>query len=535
MKKTFRLLFFILPLFILSCTNEEEVGTGSSSSLKSTGSNDEIILGVHYPNPYSLTNMLASYNDLVNTGQIGGNFQVQLTDLYVRFLPSDSTQLNFLNESGLELFDYPMDYEIVKEGTYYHDPSIPADQITWLYTTVPAGYNFNQSITYQILDSCFIPVDNSEDKIASEYDILEQHSFARLGLLEIFRPEESDAKGWFTGYRPKGIFKVEDSEITTPGLVPVKGVKVKCNIIVKWASAYTNANGEYTMNRKFSINPLYSVRFVNNRDFTIWTHFNPFCPALHFIGKKSRKGYNINIYKTSCVWDLATINNAAYEYYENLCTGANAITAPPSKLKILAVRGHDASCAGMFRRIDHLLYFNGNSSFGDFMVNFFAAVPTNLLFHLAKYALPDIIIGTGTNSSHIISEDTYHELAHASHFSKVGSDFWADYINYIITYGAYGSQSSNKSGICGVGEMWGFGIGYMNGYEKYNTIPILSGEWFSPNIVSDLIIGGVLTKKQIFDCLEYQINSHQKLKEKLILAYPTKSAEISEIFSIHEF
>lgn len=535
MKKTFRLLFFILPLVLLSCTNEEEVGAGSSSSLKSIGSSEQIILGVHYPNPYSLTNMLAAYNDLVNLGEIEGNFQVELTDLYVRFLPSDSTQLNILNDSGLELFDYPMDYEIANEGTYYHDPSIPEDQITWLYTTVPADYDFNQSITYEILDSCFIPVDNSEDMVASDFDILEQHSFSRLGLLEIFKPEESDAKGWFTGYRPGGTLNVEDNEISTPGLVPIKGVKVKCNIIVKWASAYTDANGNYSMSKKFCLNPFYSVSFVNKKDFTIWTNFNPICPAFHFIGSKSRKGYNINIYKNSCVWDLATINNAAYEYYQDLCTGVNAISKPPSDLKILAVRDYEEGCAGMFKRIDNLIYFNGNSTFGDFMVNFFAAVPANLLFHVIKYALPDIIIGTGSNSSQFISEKTYHELAHASHFSKVGSDFWADYINYIITYGAYGEQSSNNSGICGVGEMWGFGIGYVNGFEKYNTIPVLSGEWFSPNIISDLIIDGTLTKKQIFDCLEYDVNTHQLLKEKLISTYPTKSREISETFSEHEF
>lgn len=28
-----------------------------------------------------------------------------------------------------------------------------------------------------------------------------------------------------------------------------------------------------------------------------------------------------------------------------------------------------------------------------------------------------------------------HELAHASHFNKVGSAYWANYINFIVTYG----------------------------------------------------------------------------------------------------
>ena len=33
--------------------------------------------------------------------------------------------------------------------------------------------------------------------------------------------------------------------------------------------------------------------------------------------------------------------------------------------------------------------------------------------------------------------------------------YWSQYINYIITYGAYGDSSKKNAGFCGVGEMRG--------------------------------------------------------------------------------
>ena len=103
-----------------------------------------IILGEQYPNPYSVSNMLNAYQYLKNNGENIGNLNITTTDLYVRFLPQDTTQYNFLNnDTTLILFDYPLDYEIEKFGDYYQDPNIEEGNYTWLYTTVPINYQFN--------------------------------------------------------------------------------------------------------------------------------------------------------------------------------------------------------------------------------------------------------------------------------------------------------------------------------------------------------------------------------------------------------
>lgn len=87
--------------------------------------------------------MKETYNDLFASGSITEPIDVKVTDLYVRFLPKDSLDLKFLyEEKNLILFEYPLDYDIEKAGSYYHDPSISEDEITWLYTTVKPDFEF---------------------------------------------------------------------------------------------------------------------------------------------------------------------------------------------------------------------------------------------------------------------------------------------------------------------------------------------------------------------------------------------------------
>lgn len=94
------------------------VNTDSDSTDEAT------VLGIQRSNPYTVANMARAYSNLGLT-----NVTVTGTDQYVRFLPNSVAQLSVLDSAmesqGLELFDAPMDYDIVKEGDYYQDPSIP--------------------------------------------------------------------------------------------------------------------------------------------------------------------------------------------------------------------------------------------------------------------------------------------------------------------------------------------------------------------------------------------------------------------------
>ena len=71
------------------------------------------VLGAQLPNPYLIPNMRKAYLDLGYDPN-----RAVVNDLYIRFLPNLS-QLALLdsvmNNQGYELFDTPMDYEVISE------------------------------------------------------------------------------------------------------------------------------------------------------------------------------------------------------------------------------------------------------------------------------------------------------------------------------------------------------------------------------------------------------------------------------------
>ncbi|NPD86799.1 hypothetical protein HNS38_18700 [Lentimicrobium sp. L6] len=115
-----------MSLFLTSCSKDNYKGaeTSETKSTSATQSNDPIalgetiVLGAQLENPYSVENMQLAYNSLVKEGkQIPQSLSVYTSHYYVRFLPEDENELDFLlQDSTIELFDYPLDYEIVTPG-----------------------------------------------------------------------------------------------------------------------------------------------------------------------------------------------------------------------------------------------------------------------------------------------------------------------------------------------------------------------------------------------------------------------------------
>ncbi len=73
-----------------------------------TRSEGEFVSFDTLPNPYRLDVMQAVYDTY------GDDIVLEPTDLYVRFLPQDSTQLELLEDiCDLDLFDYPLERNVV--------------------------------------------------------------------------------------------------------------------------------------------------------------------------------------------------------------------------------------------------------------------------------------------------------------------------------------------------------------------------------------------------------------------------------------
>lgn len=475
-------------------------------------------------NPYALDVMQEVYDTYSDSGEI-----LEPTDLYVKFMPKDSSELHVLKyDYDLELFDYPLDI-ILEDGDVYVDPDIPETDLSWVYTTVSPDFVFPIGIAYEILEECYIPEDGETvgiaTKVGSEIDV-EEAAFASLGYDFTTLTTRALAS-------PSGTIKVQDE---TGSYIPVKGVKVRCHNFVKWSTAYTNESGVYSIPKNFRTNVHYALIFDNTKGFDIWGNWGPIARANHNMGWHSSSGYSENISTSSNAWEWSVVNNSAYDYY-NVCE-TNNILKPPTELKIWVFKEAESSSAPMLRRVNHAIGLNTNSAWLNFFANIGYGSLATYLNQMLKFVLPDITIGTQGSTYNDIYETVCHELAHASHFSKVGSAYWARYISYIMTYGSYGDGTGNNAELCGVGEMWGYFMGCALEHEKFNGTISASDNfpynpidgWIHPEILWDIYKKSYLTKKQIYECLTSDVDTYDELAASLYNKNPSKASNIKEVF-----
>lgn len=157
--------------------------------------------------------------------------------------------------------------------------------------------------------------------------------------------------------------------------------------------------------------------------------------------------------------------------------------------------------------------------------------------NLARYALrslaPDILIGKCHSLSMVFANVVSHELAHASHFAMVGEEYWSKYISFILSHKAlYGSPNTKHSGICAIGEMWGYSMGNIQQKEKYGySFSPRDDYWFKPVVIEKLISQGVLTKAQVLSAMKDDVTDTLQFMEKLLQLNPDAIKIINQIFS----
>jgi hypothetical protein len=96
----------------------------------------------------------------------------------------------------------------------------------------------------------------------------------------------------------------------------------------------------------------------------------------------------------------------------------------------------------------------------------------NTIGNLFSVFAPDIVITYGSEevSSEGLCELVFHEFSHASHYNKVGSGYWGNYINYIVSNNGYGNGLAKDADLCALGEMWGHHIGWQYTRFKYDSL-----------------------------------------------------------------
>jgi len=113
-----------------------------------------IKLGKKRVNPYTVEVMTKAWNKVAPQARLT---QLPTTDLYVKFSPTDFDQLAILDDLDIELFDHPLDHEILQDGDYYMRTGAAADDIPEYYAVVPPNFSFPSGVAHQVLEQLHLP------------------------------------------------------------------------------------------------------------------------------------------------------------------------------------------------------------------------------------------------------------------------------------------------------------------------------------------------------------------------------------------
>lgn len=478
-----------------------------------------IVLGRHLDDPYNVDNMTRALASVYPTK--AGRVQLDPTDIYVRFLPADEEQYELLESICPNMLDHPLDYEIVREGDYYHDPGIADEDLTWQYAVVPVGFNMPAGIRYEILDRCFISSEQTKGD-GIDWDEVEREAYRLTGNSSLLAPTRSDE----TSEVPSGRITVLDPDRPDKpeGL---KGVMVSCNSFVKFSHAYTDEDGCYTMNKRFSGEPRYRIIFRNVKGFGIGFNLLLVPASVSTLGKCPAGGVDVEISSSSerKLFCRSVANNAGYDYYSACRQDGMTITPPPSNLRIWLFQNLNSSSAVMLQQgvvVD-------SSLLGEYLGEYMTIV---------KMFLPDITLGLkeAANYAEIYTLMT-HELAHASHFMLAGKPFWDEYVKFIVKsfvtsgFVTYGVGTESGHGYCEVGEMWAYYMQTRMFRERYEGSQTVFGTsfWFSPQILLYLDDRG-LGPGQIFSSLGVDVRDKDTMQDRMISLYPQFKATINQAF-----
>ncbi len=476
------------------------------------------VLGEAQTNPYAVENIRQAYNNLYEPDitSLSPNY------LYVRFLPQSPEGVRVLLESNLDLYDFPLHYEIISIGEYYHDPTLPDTTYTWQYAIVPYDFTF-PTIQYEILEElALVPEDSQIAEAAfalvnSEYETPDEYE-ANPPLVNgrfEFIPDHNSAPGGESSSlgnecpcvlpdhtrKPSGCVKVYDNMLARWD--PVRVVKVIVSKsrffgIVFHRSDYTDEGGCWLINHKYKGKIHVWVKF-ESATCNIKTMKSPVdlwgytFPRRAYMGKYGGPNFNdiaIEFVWTNSIgsngfrnWAAATANNSIYDF-QSYCSN-NALPWPPGDLKVLitpwGASGNTGSAPMLdkFSFISQLILTASSSALFASLFEIFSLPPLGLVIGAwIAVAAPDIALNFN-DPSNVNSDDfreiMYHELAHAQHFTQAGQDYWLDEILFTIEHLGYGNASDPGAGRAAIIEMWGFQNGIWAAHLRYGLSHSNSG------------------------------------------------------------
>lgn len=433
MKKSFYILLCVLML--LSCSESDELLDASpkpeggnmpqlmTRSLSVDEEEDaEVVLGRKLNNPYTVANMQIAYNRVKSRLKAAyAETTLSATHKYVKFMPKDSLELGYIEaDTTLELYAYPLDYEILTEGTMYTDPTLPEGQPEYRYAAVPVGFVYPADVAYEVLADLFVPHEGEPtrgDAAAMPADDLEKLIDAAEALAG--NPAEPMTLS-NDRYQPRGQIMTWDDALQE--YIPLEGVKVRARRWFTVHRGYTDDTGFFWCNGTFKRPCNYSIVWER----AYWDIRSGTFGQAFYNGPKKNGIWSLKITANKSL-RYATIHRAAWMYWYGPKENIDGLDRPHHSRKVKISYKHK----------------KGNNKSGDYWSSMGAGV------------FPDIrIYGKGNSGwyqTYHIFGTTIHELAHAAHCKGVGriaywntdpvlKESWATYVEKTLTdihYGLY--------------------------------------------------------------------------------------------------
>ena len=345
MKRIFLLLFAALAL---AACNAASPGGDRPVPPAAELEHGMIVLGEQLEDPYSVDNISRALQNLYPTRS--ERVIPEPTDLYIRFLPADREQLDRLLSLGLTLLDHPVDYRILREGDYYHDPAVPEGAITWQYAVVSADFPLPEGIRCEVLDECYIAENDPGSRADGiDWTAVEREAYRLTGNGALLADASRD--GTAAAVHAEGdILLVDPAAGADP--VGVHGVMVVCNSFVKIGKGFTDEKGHYRLNRAFSTEMRYRIVFKNEKGFATGFNFILIPASVSTLGTAGPEGVSVTIdaHSERSLFCRSVINNACWDYFAS-CSGdgGESINMPPDNLRIWCFQFLDVSGAVMMQ------------------------------------------------------------------------------------------------------------------------------------------------------------------------------------------
>ena len=137
MKKTLRIFCLLICVLAFQRCKKEIINEPKIIPSSTSIQEGMIELGEELEDPYSIMNIQKAYTRLKSIDSTVYEIDLKPNKKYIRFLPKTDEEFQLLkDDTTLILYDFPLNFEVLKMGDYYHDPSIPENEITWQYCVV---------------------------------------------------------------------------------------------------------------------------------------------------------------------------------------------------------------------------------------------------------------------------------------------------------------------------------------------------------------------------------------------------------------